>query len=95
MFDSSLNYSSITHPQIDGHTEVANRTLGNSIRSIYGDEPKQWDLTLAQAEFAYNSVVHQTTGKAPFLIVYTKAPRQALDLIKLLRGHGASVAVKI
>ena len=49
---------------------------------------------MAQAEFAYNSIVHQTTGKAPFAIVYTKAPRQALDLTKLPRGHGASVAVK-
>ena len=33
-------------------------------------------------------------GKAPFAIVYTKAPRQAVDLIKLLEGHGISVATK-
>ena len=45
-------------------------------------------------EFAYNSVVHQTIRKTPFAIVYTKAPRKALDLIKLLGGHGASVAAK-
>ena len=47
-----------------------------------------------QAEFAYNSSVHRTMGKAPFEIVYTKTPKQAVDLIKLPGGHGVSVAVK-
>ena len=51
-------------------------------------------MALAQAEFMHNSAVHWTIGKAPFGIMYTKALRQALDLIKLLGGHGASVATK-
>ena len=74
--------------------KVVNRTLGNMIQSISGDTPKLWDLALAQVKFAYNSAVHHTTRKAPFAIVYTKTPRQAVDLIKLPGGHGASVAVK-
>ena len=73
---------------------MVNRTLGNLIRSICDDKPKQWDLALAQAKFVHNSVVHRITGKALFAIVYTKAPRQALDLIKLPREYGANVAVK-
>ena len=94
MFDSSLNFSSIAHPQTDGQTEVVNRTLGNMIRSICGDKPNVLDLALVQEEFAYNSLVHRTIGKTPFAIVYTQVPRQAVDLIKLLGGHGVSVATK-
>ena len=89
-----MNYSSTPHLQIDGQTEVVNRTLGNLIRSIYGDKPKQWDLALAQAEFAHDSVVHRTIGKTSFSIVYNKAPRQALDLIKLPVGQGVNNAAK-
>ena len=64
------------------------------IRSICKDKLKLWDLALAQAEFAYNSSVHRTTRKAPFVIVYTKTPRQVVDLVKLTRGHGVSVVAK-
>ena len=62
------------------------------IRSICGDKPKLWDLALSQAEFAYNCSVHRTTRKAPFVIVYMNISRQVVDLVKLLGGHGVSVA---
>lgn len=45
-----------------------------------GDHPKQWDLTLAHAEFAYNRSINRTTGKTPFEVVYGKNPITPLDL---------------
>lgn len=78
---SKLQLSSSYHPQTDGQTEVINRSLGNLIRSLIGEHPKEWDLTLPQAEFAYNRSVNHTTGKTPFEIVNGRNPITPLDLL--------------
>ena len=87
-FDTSLKYSSTTHPQTDGQMKVVSRTLDNLLRSICGDKPRALDQPLPQAEFAYIS----STGMSPFSIVYKKVPYHLLDLAKLPIGEKFSSA---
>jgi hypothetical protein len=75
-----LQFSSAYHPQTDGQSEVVNRSLGNLLRSFVGKNIRQWDLLLAQAEFAYNRSTSQTTGCSTFKAVYGLNPISPLDL---------------
>ena len=77
---TKLNFSSAYHPQSDGQTEVVNRSLGNMLRSLVGENPKQWDKVLAQAEFAYNDLPNRSTTMSPFKIMYGMHPRGVYEL---------------
>ena len=60
-----------------------NKSLGNILRSIVYENPKQWDLALAQAEFAYNDSPNISIGMSHFQIVYGMNPRGVYELIDL------------
>ncbi|GJT18788.1 RNA-directed DNA polymerase [Tanacetum coccineum] len=81
---SKLQFNSSHHPQTDGQTKVVNQRLSNLLRSLIGDNAKQWDLILPQVKFAYNRSVNRTTYKSPFEVVYGWNPITPLDLVHFL-----------
>ncbi|KAD7479276.1 hypothetical protein E3N88_02412 [Mikania micrantha] len=80
---TKLKFSTASHPQTDGQTEVTNRTLGSLLRALIPNNLKQWEDLLPQAEFAYNRAPNKTTGVSPFQVVYGLNPHTPLDLAVL------------
>ncbi|XP_056858293.1 uncharacterized protein LOC130507621, partial [Raphanus sativus] len=94
LLGTSLDMSSAYHPQSDGQTEVTNRSLGNLLRCLVGDNIKTWDSKLSQAEFAHNHALNRSLGFSPFHVVYGIIPRCPLDLTTTpdrTRHHGEAV----
>ena len=80
LFGTTLQFSSVFHPQTDGQTEVVNHSLGNMLRCLVGVKQGVWDLILSTTEFSYNNFVNRSTGKSPFQTVNGYSPRTPLIL---------------
>jgi hypothetical protein len=65
---TKLAMSTAYHPQTDGQTERANRTLEEMMRSYVNFHQDNWDEHLVAAEIAYNNSVHASTGFSPFFL---------------------------
>jgi hypothetical protein len=69
-----LNLSTAFHPQTDGQTERVNQVLEQYLRAYCNYQQDNWQDLLPQAEFAYNSAIHSSTGKTPFFANYGYHP---------------------
>jgi hypothetical protein len=83
MLGIKLLFSSSSHPQTNGQTEVVNRSLGNLLRVLIKKNTKSWEECIPHAEFAYNRAQHSLTKRSPFEIVYGFNPPTSLDLLAL------------
>ena len=72
--------SSAWHPQSDGQTERAHRTLEQILRCYIQSDEQQWENLLPAAELAYNCTVHNSTGLTPFEVMIGENPLRAVDL---------------
>ena len=105
---TKIRFSTAYHPQTDGQTDCAKRTMEEMLTSYIHPPADDWDQRLADAEFAYNSSAHHSTGRSPFYTAYGFHPRTpanlynpqasdsvpaAQDFLKsMLEGHAAARA---
>ena len=83
LLGTNLLYSSSHHPQMDGQTEITNKTLATLLRSLVSKSIKEWDLKLSHAEFAYNCTPSFATTRSPFQSCSGNNPLTPLELISL------------
>jgi hypothetical protein len=65
---TTLTMSSSYHPQSDGQTERANRTLEEMLRAFVNFRQDDWDRHLPMAELAVNNAQQTSTGFSPFYL---------------------------
>ena len=67
--------STAFHPQMDGATERANRSIAQILRTVVSNDQQDWSDKCPMVEFAINSSVNATTGYAPFKLNYRYMPQ--------------------
>jgi hypothetical protein len=72
---TKLLMATVFHPQMDGATERANRSIDQVLRSVVHDDKKDWAAKCPIVELALNSNVSTTTGFAPFELNHGYMPR--------------------
>lgn len=77
---TNLTMSTAFHPQTDGQTERANRTLEEMVRAYVNFQQNDWDQHLVACEIATNSAKHSSTGFTPFYLNYGREVHLPLDL---------------
>lgn len=80
LMGTKLLMSTSFHPQTDGATERANRIISQILRSLVSPKQKDWVSKLPMVEFALNSSINQSTGYAPFELVYGDMPRMVTSI---------------
>jgi hypothetical protein len=91
---TTLTMSTAYHPQTDGQTENANKTLEIVLRARVNFQQTDWDQHLAAAELAVNNAVHASTGFSPFYLNYGQQVQLPLDqAIALLRPSSNPAAM--
>ncbi|KAJ8453469.1 hypothetical protein ONZ45_g19703 [Pleurotus djamor] len=91
-----LSMSSAYHPQTDGSTERANRTVTQMIRQCVNAEQTDWVRRLPGIEFAFNSARAESTGYSPFFLNYGRMPRAMLwDVPYRTEAKGLRVPSKL
>ena len=78
---TQLAMSSGFHPQTDGQTERANRSIEEMLRAYVGKRQNDWDERLAMVEFAYNNSVQSSSGYTPFYLCYGRHPVSPAQLV--------------
>lgn len=80
---SELRMSTSYHPQTDGQTENANKTLEIMLRAYVNENQTDWDDYLPAAEMAFNNSVNESTGTSPYYIVYGLYPDSPTSLLAI------------
>ncbi len=111
LLGAKLLMSTSFHPQTDGQTERANRSVAQIFRAVVASSQKDWVDKVDMTEFAINVSVSETTKYAPFELnggylpsmirdLRSQAPRGVTEFARealqhLASAHDAIIAARV
>lgn len=75
-----MQMSTPYHPQTDGQTERANRTLEEMLRHLVNPTRNDWHEHMDAAEFACNNAWHESIRTTPFLLNSGQQPYTPMSM---------------
>ena len=72
------------HPMCNGMTEKFNGTLKTTLKRLCSEQPRQWHRYINPLLFAYREVAQESTGFSPFELLYGRAVRGPMYILKEL-----------
>ena len=72
------------HPMCNGMTEKFNGTLKTTLKRLCSEQPRQWHRYINPLLFAYREVAQELTGFSPFELLYGRAVRGPMFILKEL-----------
>ena len=72
------------HPICNGLVEKFNGTLKRMLRRLCSEKPRQWHRYINPLLFAYREVPQESTGFAPFELLYARTVRGPMQILKEL-----------
>ena len=72
--NTTLHFSTPYHPQTDGQSERAIRTINNMLRTYMSQFERDWVELLPSVQIAYNNAQNATTRYSPFYMNYGYHP---------------------
>ena len=72
------------HPMCNGLTEKFNGTMKSMLKRLCSEQPRQWHRYINALLFAYRGVPQESTGFSPFELLYGRAVRGPMFILKEL-----------
>ena len=72
------------HPMCNGLTEKFNGTMKSMLKRLFSEQPRQWHCYINPLLFAYREVPQESTGFSPFELLYGRAARGPMTILKQL-----------
>ena len=72
------------HPMCNGLTEKFNVTMKSMLKRLCSEQPRQWYRYINPLLFAYREVPQESTGFSPFELLYGRAVRGPMTILKQL-----------